>query len=149
MPKHKRSFFERLTGSSSVAEEFEEEALTSPPAEWAPETNEEAQLTIDVFETPENIIIKSMVAGVKPDDLDVTITHEMVTVKGHRKEEERVEREKYFYQELYWGSFSRSVLLPKEVDPDKVEAVIKDGILTIKIPKINKEKVQKVKIKRE
>ena len=146
----KKSFFERLTGSSSL-DDFEEKdlALKEENGQWMEESNEEGQLTIDVYETPESIIIKSMVAGVKPENLDVNITHEMVTISGGREDEQRVEKQNYFYQELYWGKFSRSILLPKEVGPDEAEAVIKDGVLTIKIPKINKEKIQKLKIKRE
>ncbi|MEW5907988.1 MAG: Hsp20/alpha crystallin family protein [Patescibacteria group bacterium] len=148
MPKNKKSFFERLTGSSHI-DESEEKNVEKLESSWSEEASEEAQLTIDVFETPDNIIIRSMVAGVKPDDLDVNITHDMVTIRGERRKDETIEKENYFYQELYWGKFSRSILLPKEVDPDKVEATIKDGILTVKIPKINKEKVQKIKVKRE
>jgi len=149
MPKHKRSFFERLTGSSSLDELDEKDLNLSENGQWMETSNEEGQLTIDVYENPDNIIIKSMVAGVKPENLDVNITHEMVTISGGREDEQKVEKQNYFYQELYWGRFSRSILLPKEVDPDEAEAVIKDGVLTIKIPKINKEKVQKLKIKRE
>lgn len=147
--KNKRSFFERLTGSSSLDDFDEKEPCAKDNNQWMEENNEEGQLTIDVYETPDSIIIKSMVAGVKPENLDVNITHEMVTISGGREDEQRVEKQNYFYQELYWGRFSRSILLPKEVDPDEAEAVIRDGVLSIKIPKINKEKVQKLKIKRE
>lgn len=150
MAKNKKTFFERLTGSSSPDESDEKELeVKNGNGQWPEESGEEGQLTIDVYESPDSIIIKSMVAGVKPENLDVNITHEMVTISGGREDEQRVEKQNYFYQELYWGRFSRSILLPKEVDPDEAEAVIKDGVLTIKIPKINKEKVQKLKIKRE
>lgn len=151
MSKNKKSFFERLTGSSNLDELEEEKGLNvkGEGSQWMEESNEEGQLTIDVYENPDSIIIKSMVAGVKPENLDVNITHEMVTISGGREDEQRVEKQNYFYQELYWGRFSRSILLPKEVDPDEAEAILKDGVLTVKIPKINKEKVQKLKIKRE
>ena len=95
------------------------------------------------------IIIKTMVAGVKPEDLDVSITRDMVTIKGKREDSRRIENENFFFQELYWGSFSRSILLPQEIDTDEAEATMKSGILTIKLPKIDKERVQKVKIKGE
>lgn len=149
MSKNKKSFFERLTGSSSLELEEKDLNVKGEGGQWMEESNEEGQLTIDVYENPDNIIIKSMVAGVKPENLDVNITHEMITISGGREDEQRVEKQNYFYQELYWGRFSRSILLPKEVDPDEAEAILKDGVLTVKIPKINKEKVQKLKIKRE
>ncbi len=116
---------------------------------WMEENNEEGQLTVDVFQNPNEIIIKAMVAGVKPDDLDVSITQDMITIRGKREESHRVEKENYFYQELYWGAFSRSILLPQEVDPDESEATIKNGILIIKLPKLDKERIQKLKVKNE
>jgi HSP20 family protein len=146
----KRSFFEKLTGSGKI-EDKEPEKNVSLKTEngWMEESAEEGQLTVDVYQTPTDIIIKSIVAGVKPEDLDVSISHEMITIRGKREDSLRVEKESYFYQELYWGSFSRSVLLPQEVDPDEAEANLKGGILTIRLPKLNKERVHKLKIKGE
>ncbi len=148
----KRSFFEKLTGSYKE----ENEADVSPQIssgkgfmEEVESENEEAQLTVDVYQTPADIIIQTIVAGVKPDDLDVAITQDMITIKGKREESRRIEKENFFYQELYWGSFSRSILLPQEIDPDEAEATLKNGVLTIKLPKLDKGRVQKVKIKSE
>jgi len=148
----KKSFFEKLTGSSRADETEEEMDLVrngDKESEWMEESNEEGQLTVDVYQEPDEIIIKAIVAGVKPDDLDVSITQDMITIRGKREESHRVEKENYFYRELYWGSFSRSILLPQEVDPDEAEATIKNGVLTIKLPKLDKEKVQKLKVKSE
>lgn len=145
----KKSFFERLTGSSSLDDFDEKELSVKDGSGWIEESNEEGQLTIDVYQTPDDIVIKSIVAGVKPEDLDLEISREMITVKGKRDESMKVEKENYFYQELYWGRFSRSVLLPQEIDPDEAEASLKDGVLTVRLPKINKEKIQKIKIKKE
>ena len=145
-----RSFFERLTGSGKLDDKEPEKNINiKNDGNWMEESAEEGQLTIDVFQTPTEIIIKSIVAGVKPEDLDVSISHEMITIKGKREESHKVERDSYFYQELYWGSFSRSILLPQEIDPDEADANLKGGILTIKLPKLNKEKIQKLKIKGE
>ncbi len=153
----KKSFFERLTGSSN--DEMDEERdmdinkgvidKENNGNDWMEENNDEGQLTVDVFQTTDDIIIKAMVAGVKPDDLDVSITQDMITIRGKREERHKVERENYFYRELYWGTFSRSILLPQEIDPDEAEAAIKNGIITIKLPKLDKEKVQKLKVKSE
>lgn len=108
---------------------------------------EEGQLIIDVYQTDSDIIIKSTVAGVKPEDLDITITDSTLTVKGERKKDTSISEENCFYQELFWGAFSRSVILPLDVDANKIKASIKNGILTIKLPKIEKEKAKSIKVK--
>lgn len=145
-----RTFFERLTGSGKLEDKEPEKNIgVKNDGNWMEESAEEGQLTLDVYQTPTEIIIKTIVAGVRPEDLDVSISHEMITIKGKREENHKIEKDSYFYQELYWGSFSRSVLLPQEVDPDEAEANLKGGVLTIKLPKLNKEKVQKLKIKGE
>ena len=110
-------------------------------------SGEEGQLTVDVFQDKDNIYIKSTIAGVKPEDLDITITNDMVTIKGARSRDEEIKEEDYFYQECYWGAFSRSVLLPVEIEADKASAHIKNGILTLRLPKSEKLKVKKVKVK--
>lgn len=111
--------------------------------------DDEGQLTIDVFQTPEEIVVESPIAGVKPEDLDINITNESVTIKGRRERERRIKEEDYFYQECYWGRFSRSVILPQEVDAEQSEAVIKNGVLTIHLPKISRQKSKKVKVRFE
>lgn len=108
--------------------------------------SEEGQLTIDVFQTPSDIIIKSTVAGVKPEDIDISFTNDMITIRGRRRKEDEISTEDYYYQELYWGAFSRSVILPVEVDVDKAKADIKNGILTVKLPKSEKIKTKKIKV---
>ncbi len=175
MAKEKKSFFERLTGAKSVEgndfsgvpvfnEEEEtavvmrEEPVSFPVREeesWATPAyaaandsdNAEGQLTIDVYQTENDIVIKSTIAGVKPEDLDVSINNDMVTVKGERKNEEEVENGNYYYQECYWGSFSRSVLLPVDVIPEKADASLKNGILTIRLPKADTTKTKKIQVR--
>ena len=106
----------------------------------------EGQLAIDVFETPSDIVIKSTIAGVKAEDLDVGIEDNVVNIRGSRHRDEKVEDVDYFYQECYWGTFSRSVILPVEVDTDKAQASLSNGVLTVRIPKIQKEKEKKIKV---
>ena len=91
--------------------------------------------------------MESPIAGVKPDELDVSITNESVTIKGKREKERRIRDEDYFYQECYWGKFSRSIILPQEVDAEKSEAVIKNGVLIIRMPKLNRQRSKKLHIK--
>ena len=115
----------------------------------APVADAEGQLLVDVHQTAEEIVVQAVVAGVKPEDLDVSITHEMVTIRGKRERHREVSNDNYFYQELYWGGFSRSVMLPQEVDVDGAEATIRSGMLTIRLPKLDKERIQKLRIKQE
>lgn len=171
MAKEKRSFFERLTGTVSLDDYqddvFEDEMMHRhprgerghhPPVEqvdenrgiqddWVEEEASEGQLSVDVFQTPEEIIIRAHVAGVKPDDLDVSITRDMVTIRGKREEHQAVENEDFFFKELYWGAFSRTILLPQEVEVEDAVAQEKHGLLTIRLPKIDKEKQTKLKVK--
>lgn len=153
MRSKKRGFFERLTGSMRIEEEEEEirvperNAKGATTNEWIEEENEEAELSVDVYQTNNDIVIQTMVAGVKPDDLDITIGRDMVTIKGKREETKAIDEDNYFTRELYWGKFSRTILLPQEVEPEDSEATEKQGLLTIKLPKIDKEKKATLKVK--
>lgn len=122
----------------------EKQKTPTKKEDWIKE--EEGQLSIDVYQTPTEIVIKSTIAGVKPEDIDVSINDDMVTIKGERKKDEEVKEEDYFYQECYWGKFSRSVILPQEIEIDKVRAELKNGILTVRLPKAEKTKSRKVKV---
>lgn len=106
----------------------------------------EGQLTIDVYQTADEIVVESTIAGVDPDNLDIDITPESVTIRGKREREKKISDEDYFYQECYWGRFSRSVILPQEVNPDEATASLKNGVLTIRMPKINRQKSKKLKV---
>jgi HSP20 family protein len=158
MSKDKRSFFERLTGTVRMDEEERDLSPTkkSSPSRSASqeveswlekETNEEGELTVDVYQTPEMIVIKSMIAGVRPEDLDVSITRDMVTIRGKREEERVAKEEDYFARELYWGSFSRTIQLPEEIDVDEAEAIEKHGLLILKLPKLDKKRQSKLKVR--
>jgi len=95
----------------------------------------EGQLAIDVYETKADVIIKAPIAGVRLDDLEISVTDEIINIKGERKQIEEIIEGKYHAQECYWGAFSRSFNLPAAVITEKTEATIKDGILVIKMPK--------------
>ncbi len=140
-----------------VEEPYDDEQMMEEPAAEATEPKDkkdeewlsdyEGQLNIDMYQTKDNVIIKSTIAGVRPDDIDITVANDMVSIKGARKKEESVTQEDYFYQECYWGNFSRSVIVPVDIDSESIEADLKDGILTIVIPKAAKAKTKKVKVK--
>ncbi len=120
--------------------------------EWLLEeskADEEGQLTVDVYKTEDFIVIKSIIGGVRPEDLDVSITSDMVTIKGKRNNPDDVAPDDYYYQECFWGNFSRSIILPCDIKTDGVEASIKNGILTVKLPKIEKNTSMKIEVKSE
>ena len=145
-----------MTGSISIQDEDE----VSGPTEITPERGhaapsssawledaEEGELAVDVYQTPSEIVIKAMVSGVKPEDLEVGITRDMVTIRGKRESVREINEDNYFQRELYWGSFARTILLPAEVEVEEAEALEKHGLLTIRLPKIDKGKKQTLKVK--
>ena len=164
-----KEFFEKLAGISYDEPEgsFEPELVkadTKTPLVEKADTKEkedilkisgedfdfddaEGHLTIDVYQNEENIVIESTIAGVNTDDLDIAITPESVTIKGHRQKKEKVKKDDYLYQECFWGKFSRSIILPQEIDPDKSSASLKEGILKIVLPKVHKTRSKKVRVK--
>ncbi|OGZ54364.1 MAG: hypothetical protein A3B25_01725 [Candidatus Ryanbacteria bacterium RIFCSPLOWO2_01_FULL_48_26] len=109
----------------------------------------EGQLTVDVYQTANDIVIESAIAGVKPDDIDINVSNDSITIRGERKQENQVRDQDYFYQECYWGRFSRSVILPQEVDPENATVNFKNGILTVRLPKLNRKKSKKLKVRLE
>ena len=165
----KPSFFQRLTGTAdsrdyddfvddpqTVPTTFSSKGperharinlKTAPQQEWAEPAEETGELAVDVYQTPDSIVIKALVAGVQPQTIDISLTREMLTISGIRADEREVEDDHYFQRELYWGSFSRTILLPEEIDVDRAEASEKHGILMIRLPKINKKRETKLKVR--
>mgnify|MGYP001576796074 CR=1 len=105
------------------------------------------ELAVDVYQNPDAIVVKAFIAGVQPNSIDISITREMITISGSRHDEREVEEDDYFQRELYWGSFSRTIILPEEIDVDLAEASEKHGILAVRLPKINKKKEMKLKVR--
>lgn len=162
----KRSFFERLSGTASIDDAFDafdDELPTAtlparddsrgtelPTATMLPEEgsgNGEGQLPVDIYQTPNDIIIRSFVAGVRPDELNISISRDMVEIEGTRSEREHISGPDYFSRELFWGSFTRTILLPQEVDVEASTASAKEGLLTIILPKLDKAKQTRLKVK--
>lgn len=110
---------------------------------------EEGQLSVDVFQTAECIVIVAPVAGVKPEDLSINVTDDVLSIKGKRDLKFAVSAGDYFTQECFWGNFSRSVILPEAVDTSRVNASFNNGVLTVRIPKIEKIRTRTIKIKEE
>ncbi|MBU1871089.1 MAG: Hsp20/alpha crystallin family protein [Patescibacteria group bacterium] len=107
---------------------------------------EEGQLSIDVFQTPDKLVITSTIAGVKPDNIDISINNDMLTIRGKREASHEVDDANFLYRECYWGSFSRSIILPVEIEADKIEASLENGVLTVILPKAKSAKQIFIKV---
>ncbi|OGG53610.1 hypothetical protein A3H16_02265 [Candidatus Kaiserbacteria bacterium RIFCSPLOWO2_12_FULL_53_8] len=157
----KPGFFSRLTGASGDEDFFDDSSrpavfegegderrahITTRDEKWAAE-EPQGELAVDIYQTPDAIVVKALVAGVQPTSIDIALTREMLTISGSREDEREVEEDNYFQRELYWGSFSRTILLPEEIDVDLAEASEKHGILMIRLPKINKKRQTKLKVR--
>jgi HSP20 family molecular chaperone IbpA len=175
MARDKKSLFDWLTGSAGAEADFSFDDLDSGPGflpprgtekrsaslpirdsgrererekePEAPEEGMEGELSVDVYQTPTHIVIKAMIAGVRPEDLDVSITRDMVTVRGKREQHTEGVTGDFFFQELYWGTFSRTIVLPQEVEIEEAEAVEKHGLLIIRLPKMDKGRQAKLKVR--
>ncbi len=165
MAKEKRSLFEWLTGSQGEDYTFDELeqggasyaptprgksipiTTSAPPPQELVEEEEAGELAVDVYQTQSHIIIKAMIAGVRPEDLDVSITRDMVTIRGKRERHTEGTAGDFFFQELYWGAFARTIVLPQEVEIEEAEATEKHGLLIIRLPKLDKGRQAKLKVK--
>jgi HSP20 family protein len=116
-------------------------------SQWLEEQAGDGELSVDVYQTPDEIIVKAMIPGVRKDEMDISISRDSITIRGSRKEEKNISEDDYVVRELYWGTFSRTVMLPHEVDIEHAEAVENQGLLTIKLPRVDKERQAKLKIK--
>lgn len=157
----KRSFFQKLSGNASD-DSFDEELPSAPLKASTPARESsahtadpfdqdtspsEGQLPVDVHQTANEIVVRAFVAGVRPDELSISISRDMVEIEGSRLEREQVSGPDYFTRELFWGSFSRTILLPQEVDVENSSANAKDGLLTLILPKLDKAKQTKLRVK--
>lgn len=109
------------------------EPATEAAEAWFTES-EDGQLAVDVFRHGSDLIVRSTVAGVSPEDLDIAINGDLLTIRGSRLSNREVKEDDWFHRECYWGAFSRSIILPLDVEADKAEASIKHGVLEIRIP---------------
>lgn len=162
----KPSFFSKLTGSAdNEYDEYFDQPAERPagdgkgPAERHLQFKTNAddndtrdadpggELAVDVYQTTDAIVVKALIAGVQPSTIDIALTREMLTITGSRADDKEVEEDGYYQRELYWGSFTRTILLPEEVDVDMAEASEKHGVLMIRLPKINKKRQTRLKVR--
>ena len=163
----KPSFLERLTGGQpdeydrilddehkfgeeddlAVEDELQEEEEENWEEEEQSNSQQEGELPVDMYQTDDAITIRALVAGVSPGELDISITRDMVTIRGVREEYQEAHDDNYYHRELFWGSFSRTLLLPEEVAIDEAEAQEKHGLLEIRLPKLDKHRTTQLKVR--
>lgn len=126
---------------------IEDNNIIDPQNDWINEDEvSEGQLAVDVCQTDKKIIIQSTIAGVKPENLNISLHHDLLTIKGKREPSNLIKDSQYLYRECYWGSFSRSIILPAEVDSKKIEAELENGVLTISLTKAKPSEIT-IKVK--
>jgi len=130
-------------------EDFFEKISPSKEIEEEKETQEGGELAVDVYQTEEEFVVVSTIAGVEPEDLDIEIHNDTVSIRGERKKIEEVPEKDYLYQECFWGPFSRSIVLPEEIDPENAKAILKNGVLILRLPKVKKVKAFRLKVEKE
>lgn len=137
-------------GDDDLAVEEETTTTTASPApaddDWDENEPVAGQLAVDVYETKERLVVKARTAGVNKSDLDVSIADNTLSIRGTLSAGNEEDVENYFVQECYWGEFSRSIALPVPVKEDEIEAVLKDGVLTISFSKLKQDSVKKIQI---
>lgn len=163
----KRSLFERLSGSVAANDDYDsfDDEYQAPVArrgaaapavasvrpsiqeQFEEEPVESGQLPVDMYQTANDIVIRTFIAGVRPDEINVSISRDMVVLEGSRASAESVADSDYVHQELFWGAFSRTIMLPQEVDVDAATAGAKDGLLTLVLPKLDKARQTKLRVK--
>jgi HSP20 family protein len=120
--------------------------IDRPETDWN-DGEPEGQLTIDVYQTASEIVVESAIAGVRSEDIDIQVTQDSISIRGARERNKEVKDGDYLYQECYWGRFARSIILPQEVDPESASVTFKNGILTVRLPKVDKKKSKKLRVK--
>jgi len=135
-----------LTDDSPVDEGTAETSTAQADDSWEEEDGVPGQLAVDVYETDERLIVKARTAGVNKSDLDVSISDGILTISGTLSSGDDSAATQWHVQECYWGEFSRTLALPVPVKEDEVEAVLKDGVLTIGFTKVKSEQARKIEI---
>lgn len=138
MPKEKTEKRKKTEATDDYFDRLAQTAEAATTSSWS-DNDYSGQLAVDVFQTEKDIVIQAAIAGVKADDIDISVNDDMVTIKGIRHLEQDVPAANYLYQECFWGGFSRTIILPVDVDANRVGAKLKNGILRVTLPKINKE----------
>lgn len=98
---------------------------------------EEGQLLVDMYETDDTIVVRSFIAGVEPDNIEISMHQDILTIRGTRHDAEEIHDDRFYHRECHWGTFSRAVIIPKTIDPTRIRALFKNGVVTILLPTIH------------
>jgi HSP20 family protein len=137
--------FREMMSLRNAMDRLFEESFVRPSRVW-PEL-ERGELLVDMYQTANDVVIKAALPGVKPEEVDISITGDTLTIKGEHKAEQEVKQEDYFYKEHRYGAFSRSIPIPVQVKAEKAEAVFENGVLTLTLPKAEEVKPKQIKVK--
>lgn len=137
----------KISSGQDNNEEINDLMENSAGDEWLDNDYEEGQLSIDVYQTTDKLVVTSTIAGVKPEDIDISINNDMLTIRGKRETQANIESDDYLYRECYWGSFSRSIILPVEIKAQEIEASLENGVLIIVLPKAKVSKQISIKVR--
>jgi len=137
--------FREMMSLRNAMDRLFEGGFVRPSRVW-PEL-ERGELTVDMYQTTNDVVVKATLPGVKPEEVDISITGDILTIKGEHKGEQEIKQEDYFYKERRYGAFSRSLQIPGQVKSDKAEAVFENGVLTLTLPKTEEVKPRQIKVK--
>lgn len=138
--------------SAIPQDQASETVLTTPEEKYLQNLEtalDEGELAVDVYETDDAVVIQSTIAGVRAEDLEITLSGDMLTIKGARRREIDIPEHLSLYQECFWGPFSRSIILPVDVKFERIDAKMKNGVLTLVLPKANRERMKVISVKNE
>ena len=155
MDEETKKFFTELSSSAQeINKEVEAEFVKSSPVTarrkeqvGSDVVDDIGELTIDIYQTPDEIIIEAPIAGVSDDDIDVAIGNDTVTIKGARERKNKVKGSDVYLEECFWGKFERQITLPQEIDAENASAAMEKGVLVVHLPKLKKEKSKKLKVR--
>lgn len=140
-------FREMMSLREAVDRLFEDAFFWPRSNGWSLTTTGVQSVPVDVYETDKELVVKASVPGLDPKDIEITITDDVLTIKGEVKEEKKVERENYHLRERRYGTFQRSIRLPVGVNADKAEATFENGVLTLTLPKVEEAQAKRIKVK--
>ncbi len=145
-PKKKEKPEKKEKVKKEKVSEIEKISISSPKKASTNWSKDDGQLAVDVYQTDSEFCVQAPIAGVESENIDISIENEMLIIKGERREPDKDKEKSYFYQECYWGPFSRQIILPEDIDSQRIKASLRKGILTVRIPRVRKVKKKKITI---
>ncbi len=137
--------FREMTSLRDAIDRLFEDSFVRPSRFWL--DGGRIDVPIDMYQTSDNVVVKASLPGFKPEEVDISVTEDTLTIKGQHREEKEIKEEDYFYRERHYGSFSRTLPIPVRVNSDKAEAVFENGVLTLTLPKAEEARPKQIKVR--